>query len=180
MDELRARFGRVLGLDGPVPVAAFIRATKDESYFGYLLTSRNAPGFLEPLLNDPANERYEPKTRPTASNSGLAGEAAKALVRWGRAGFSVADGETIRRREDACLRCPHLAEPTRRIQQILPSRPVADAVGRRTGDKVCSECGCQVAKKFRLPSEQCPVEDADRPGFTRWGEPVRAKGPVLR
>jgi hypothetical protein len=173
VDELRARFAHVLGCDKPVPLAAFLRAADDPSYCSYLLTSRGVPGFLEPLLNDPANRKYLPAAtegqRP--SNGALAGRAAKAMIRWGKAGFSIADDETIARREAACLACPHLSEPTAVLQKLLPSKPAEDTLGRRTGEKVCAECGCQVAKKMRLPSEHCPVEDATRPGFTRWGEP---------
>jgi hypothetical protein len=172
IDELRARFGRVLGHRGPVPVAAFVRATEDPSYCSYLLTSRGSPGFLEPLLNDPANDAYAPREEdPSHSSVALAGRAAKALAQWGKAGFTIADPDTIERRERACLSCPHLTEPSTKLQKLMPSRPVSDELGRRTGDKVCAECGCQVAKKFRLPTEQCPVEDPDRPRFTRWGDP---------
>lgn len=171
VDELRERFSRVLGLQETVPLAAFLRATDDPSYCSYLLTSRNAPGFLEPLLNDPANESYLPAEPEKASSAALAGRAAKALVRWGRAGFSVADEETIARREAACLACPHLIEPKATLQKLLPAKEASDRLGHRTGNRVCAECGCQVAKKMRLPSEQCPVEDRGRPGFSRWGEP---------
>lgn len=174
VDELRARFARLLGRAEPVPLAAFLRATEDPSYCGYLIASRNAPGFLEPLLNDPANARYEPAEPTPQSNVALAGRAAKALIRWGRVGFSVADPETIARRESACLACPNLADPTATLQKLLPAKAVTDEPGRRTGAKVCTQCGCQVSKKIRVPTEQCPVDDPARPGVTRWGEPRRS------
>jgi hypothetical protein len=173
VDELRARLARLLEWPNPVPLGAFMRATEDPNYASYLLMSRGAPGFLEPLLHDPANARFLPAQAPEPqSAAALAGRAAKAFVQWGKAGFSIADEETIARREAACLACPHLVEPDATLQKLIPARPPADELGRRTGNKVCSSCGCQVAKKMRLPSEQCPVGDAQRPGFTRWGEPV--------
>jgi hypothetical protein len=180
LDEMRARFGRALGWAEPVPVGAFMRALQDESYCSYLIASRDAPGFLRPLLEDPANERYAPSAAQaqapgSQSNVALAGRAAKALARWGRAGFSTADEETVARREAACLACPHLSEPRAALQRMLPGRPAGAEPGRRTGEKVCSMCGCQVARKMRLPSESCPQEDPLRPGYTRWGEPVRSR-----
>jgi Zn ribbon nucleic-acid-binding protein len=36
---------------------------------------------------------------------------------------------------------------------------------------VCGLCGCAIARKARLASEQCPAPHQERPGFTRWGEP---------
>jgi hypothetical protein len=176
VDELRGRLARVLGREEPVPLGAFLRATEDPSYCSYLLTSRGAPGFLEPLLNDPANARYVPaEAAPAAhSNAALAGRAAKALVNWGRAGFSVADEATIERREAACLACPHLSEPATKLQKVLPAKAVADRAGRRTGAKVCNQCGCQVAKKIRVPTEQCPADDPARAGVSRWGERRRS------
>jgi hypothetical protein len=173
IDELRARFARVLGREEPVPVAAFLRATDDPSYCSYLLASRGTPGFLEPLLSDPANARYEPGEAASQSNVALAGRAAKALITWGRAGFSVADADTIERRELACLACPHLGEPKAAVQRMLPAKRVSAESGRRTGNKICTQCGCQVAKKIRVPTEQCPVDDPERPGFSRWGEARR-------
>jgi hypothetical protein len=170
LDELRARFARVLGRQDPVPLAAFLRATDDPAYCSYLLVSRDAPGFLEPLLQDPANARYEPAVASPQSNAALAGRAAKALVKWGRAGFSVADADTIARRESACLACPHLGEPKAALQRVMPAKAVSPEPGRRTGNKVCTQCGCQVAKKIRVPTEQCPVDDPVRAGFSRWGE----------
>jgi hypothetical protein len=170
VDELRARLARALGREEPVPLEAFLRAMDDPSYFSYLLTSRNAPGFLEPLLHDPANARFAPAEQKHNSNRALAGRATKALVQWGKAGFSIVDDETLARREAACLSCPNLTDPSAALQKLLPAKHAADTLGRRTGNKVCAECGCQVAKKMRIPTEQCPAEDPERQGHTRWGE----------
>jgi hypothetical protein len=195
VDELRARLARVLGRDEPVPLNAFLRAVDDPSYFSFLLTSRNAPGFLEPLLHDPANEKYGPAEEPVApavvhaaqaaptesvhhSNAALVGRAAKAFIRWGQAGFSVADQQTIERREQACLTCPNLTEPRNRLQKLMSAGSSADKLGSRTGNKVCSLCGCQVSKKMRLPTESCPAAHPTAPGLTRWGEPAAQGAPA--
>jgi hypothetical protein len=192
VDELRVRLARVLGRDEPVPLNAFLRAVDDPTYFSFLLTSRNTPGFLEPLLADPANAKYDPAEAPVVpaaaqpvqaeaarhSNAVLVGRAAKAFIRWGKAGFSVADQETIERRENACLACPFLKEPSSAVQKLLPAAAVSDKIGERTGNSVCDLCGCQVSKKIRLPTETCPGTSLTQPGMSRWGEPAEERSPA--
>lgn len=173
LDDLRARLARVIGWPEPVPAGAFLRAVNDPSYAVALITSRNTAGFLEPLLYDPRNRGFDPAGEVT--NTQLIARAAKAMVSWGKAGFSVADDETIARREAACVACPNLGEPNKMLQKLLPARPIRDESGYRTGNKVCTLCGCQVSKKIRLPTESCPGRHPTRPGMTRWLEPMAAK-----
>ncbi len=178
LDELRARLADAIGWREPVPAAALLRAVAEPSYAAALITSRNVPGFLEPLLTDPRNARYAPQPETKGaelSNVQLLTRAAGAMLRWGKAGFTVADDDVIARREDACLSCEHLSDPDKLLQQLLPSAPVSDAVGRRTGNKVCGLCGCSVAKKIRLPTEACPGAHPTASGMTRWLEP-RSEG----
>ncbi len=168
--DLCARLGDVLGLDGPAPEAALRRACEDPAFAGDLLTCRGAPGFLQALLDAPATRAYE-RERPAPGNRELVGRAAAAFVRWGRAGFSTVDEEALARREAACLACPHLREPASAVQRLVPARE-EDRLGARTGRRVCELCGCNVAKKMRLPSESCPGPHPTRAGVTRWGEPL--------
>jgi hypothetical protein len=172
LDDLRTRLAKAIGWPDPVPVAAFRRAVDDPAFAAALITSRNTPGFLAPLLNDPGNAAFAPKVEDEVSNARLAAQAVTALVRWGKAGFTVVDDATLARREAACIACPNLGEPTAALQKLLPARPIRDAVGQRTGSKICTSCGCQVAKKIRLPTESCPSVHPSRPDMTRWLEPV--------
>lgn len=178
LDDLRARLANAIGWSEPVPVGAFMRAVSDPMYAAALITSRNTPGFLEPLLNDPHNLRYLPAPKgaevPEISNARLAANAAKAMLRWGKSGFSIADAETIERRESACLSCEHLTEPKKLLQKLMPAGTSRDEVGRRTGNKVCNQCGCQVSKKIRVPTETCPSAHPTLVGLSRWGEPLAA------
>ena len=177
LDDLRARFAGVIGWKEPVPAAAFLRAVEDPEYAAALITSRNTPGFLEPLLTDPRNATYAPALASQASaisNTELLANAARAMLQWGKAGFTIADTETIARREKACLSCEHLTAPKKLLQKLLPARPVRDEVGQRTGDKTCDLCGCQVTKKMRIPTETCPAAHPSAPGMNRWMEPLLA------
>jgi hypothetical protein len=74
-----------------------------------------------------------------------------ALLKWAQTGFSVVDDETLERRENACLACPHLSEPQKLVQKIIPSKEINQKIGQRTGKKVCNLCGCNVSKKIRIP-----------------------------
>jgi hypothetical protein len=175
LDELRARLADAIGWREPVPAAALLRAVSEPAYAAALITSRNMPGFLEPLLNDPRNARYAPPpataTGAKLSNVELLSRAAGAMLRWGKAGFTVAGSDVIARRETACLSCDHLRDPDRLLQQLLPSAPITDEIGRRTGNKVCDLCGCSIAKKIRLPAEACPGAHPTMAGMSRWLEP---------
>ncbi|MCF7696847.1 hypothetical protein KPG66_12315 [Mycetohabitans sp. B2] len=173
IDDLRTRLAQVIGWPEPVPVGAFQRAISDPSYAAALITSRNVIGFLEPLLMDPRNCDFDSAGEVT--NAQLISRAAKAMVNWGKAGFTVADDETIARREAACVACPNLGEPNKLVQKLLPARPIRDELGHRTGNKVCTLCGCQVSKKIRLPTESCPGQHPSMPGLSRWLDPLVAK-----
>ena len=164
-DELRERFGKVLGLDSPVPAAVMRRAMADSIFAHRLLTSRNSRGFLDSLMRDPRNRAYDVAEPPTElSNRELIGKAAKALVSWGKSGFSQVDQETYTRRIDACHGCPNLGEPGNQLVYKLR---------RKSEDsRVCKLCGCVAARKARLPTESCPAAHPTEPGLSRWGEPV--------
>lgn len=159
-EQARERFAEILGLDGPVSEPVLAAALEHNTYARNLLATRGVPEMMAPLLANPPTVAEEPSTAV------LAGRAAKALAVWARTGFTVVDEATYQRRMSACASCPHELEATRHPKL---HRWIAD--GERP--KVCGLCGCAVAKKARLSSEQCPAEDVERPGFTRWGEPRR-------
>ncbi|MFE6104962.1 hypothetical protein ACFVQ4_34145 [Streptomyces laurentii] len=163
--------GRILGLDGPVPEAVWRAALADEEYARALLTCRD-PSRLQRLL------KYPPPVVETMdlSAAALVARGAKALARWGRAGFVEVDEETRRRRLAACGRCPYL----RSGSQGKGASVLQAVVGLGVRDKsVCGLCGCLLARKSRLPSESCPAPHPTEPGLTRWGEPTPVVPPSL-
>ncbi|MBV9931265.1 MAG: hypothetical protein JO013_10010 [Alphaproteobacteria bacterium] len=172
-DEAQARFGDILGVGRPLPAAVLRRAMVDSTFAHRLLVSRNAPGFLNALLDDPANAKYAPPESPAEveeardeSGFALLGKAALSLARWGATGFTHADAETQERRLDACASCPNLRQP--------PST-LAYRLAGGSGEKgVCGLCGCPVQRKARMSTEACPDRHPERPGYTRWGEPARS------
>jgi hypothetical protein len=174
LPEMRERLGEVLGLDRPVPLPVLLRAIDDPGFAGDLITCRGSPAFLTALFDDRRTRAYAPAAEVAdASPAKLAGKAALAFARWGKAGFSTVDPETLDRREQACLACPHLGDPQSLLQKLVPTGAVADRVGSRLGRKICTLCGCVATKKIRLPTEACPGEHPVRAGLTRWEEPAR-------
>jgi hypothetical protein len=182
IDDLRARLGVALELDGPAPTEVFRRAVDDPAFAEDLLTCRGAPGFLQALFEAPATRAYACVAEDAgdggaeapsseAGNRELVARAADAFVRWGRAGFSTVDDTVLARREAACLACPHLREPTAAVQRLAPGRET-DRLGARLGRRVCDLCGCTTSRKIRLPSESCPGRDPADASLTRWGEPA--------
>jgi hypothetical protein len=177
LDEVRAEMGRFLGLDEPVPAVVVRRAVEDPLYAHELVISRNAPGFLRALLNDPGNAAYaqapavaQPVEAGTEairrSNLGLAAKAAKALVKWGKGGFEQVDLPIYERRVSACKACPNLIDPPDQLAYRLIR-------GEGFDRKICNLCGCVASKKARLETETCPGVDPRDPSINRWGEPVR-------
>lgn len=174
LEEKCQEFAQMLGLDEPVQPAVLVAALEDNTYAHNLITCRNHPAFLDRLLANPpqVSQPVVVATQVEHSNTALVGKAAQALLRWGKAGFSIVDDETLERRESACLACPNLIEPKKRLQKLMSSKSVSNTVGKRTGDKACNLCGCNAGKKMRLPSEACPAQHPTKAGLTRWGEPI--------
>jgi hypothetical protein len=99
--------------------------------------------------------------------------AAKALIAWGKTGFSIVDDTTLKLREDACLSCPHLIDPMEKKQNSSLPRGEISRIGDRTGKKICKICGCNAANKMRRTTASCPSKDLSRDGVSRWGEPLQ-------
>lgn len=188
-EEMRERFGRLLGMEGPAPASILRRALVDKKFSYYLMTCREHPGMLKVLLGDPRNKEYErqgegvekragrpeksveaaavPAAVIERSNIALASQAAGALWRWGKSGFAQVDAATFERRFAACQACPHLVEPTEKLVYKL-------TLSRRSDRRVCNACGCVAARKAHLPTESCPVADPRDASLNRWGEPRAA------
>jgi len=154
----------VLRRSEDMPAELLHRAAADPLFLNALIAHRDEPQALAGLLEQ--TPRSVPKWAEPPSAT-LFFRAAKALVRWGKAGFREVDAETFERRRNACLQCPHLGSPGKQW------------VYRLTADReksLCGLCGCAIDRKARLPTEECPVADPARPGMTRWGEPGPTQG----
>jgi hypothetical protein len=171
IEQRLAVFGEILEVRGPVSKEVLFGALQDPTYARNLLVSRRSPGHLSYLLSHPPVVEIPEEDARMPSNGELMKNVASGLIKWARTGFSIVDETTLRKREDACLACPHLVVPTRLLQRLLPSHKETTKTGRRTGDKVCDLCGCSVSRKMRLTSEFCPSKDPNQPAVTRWGQP---------
>ncbi|HYO53709.1 hypothetical protein [Archangium sp.] len=158
--DFTATLQAVLRRTDDLPEVLVHRAAADPLFLNALIAHRDDPAALTALLEQTPRSLPKWAGPPSAV---LMLRAAKALVRWGRAGFREVDAETFEQRRDACQRCPHLGSPGRQLAYKL----TADR------DKsLCGLCGCAIERKARLPTEECPVADPTRPGMTRWGEPI--------
>ncbi|TND04544.1 MAG: hypothetical protein FD123_3813 [Bacteroidetes bacterium] len=169
LDEKCRTMGEYLGLGGPVPVQIMIAAIENPSYAYRLLDSTNSPDEIRRLLDNPPPVRQRSHT-----NMELVAKAGRALVRWGLSGFSSAGEDMLLRRETACLACPHLAAPKKVLQKLSASAKPVNETGKRTGNKICTICGCVVKNKMRLATDTCPDEVPETPGVNRWGEGLAA------
>ncbi len=169
-------FAELLGLEEPVPERVLLAALEHNWYARRLFSNRHEPDFQALLDNPPATTTRKPATGAAFTNARLLAKAGTALARWGFSGFSTVPAEILGTREAACLACPNLAEPSSVLQRMSASAVVSNVTGYRTGNKVCSACGCVVKNKMRLATETCPVEEPAMPGLNRWGEPMQKGG----
>jgi hypothetical protein len=164
MDEALADFAStlrtVLRRADDLPEAVVHRAAVDPIFLNTLVAHRDEPELLATLVEK--TPRSLPKWAQPPS-SVLLFRAARALMRWGKAGFREVNAETFERRRNACLQCPHLGSPGKQLVYKL----VADEV-----NSLCGLCGCAIDRKARLPTEECPVAHPSESGLTRWGEPL--------
>jgi len=157
--DFAATLHTVLRQPEALPEVLVQRAAADPLFLNTLVAQRDDPQALATLLEK--TPRSLPKWAGPPSTV-LLMRAAKALARWGRAGFREVDAETFERRRTACQQCPYLGSPG----EQLVYKVMAD------GEKsLCGLCGCAINRKARLPTEECPVDHPTEPGLNRWGEP---------
>lgn len=162
-------FAYMLGLEQPVAENVLVAAIESPAYARALLATINKPERLNDLLLHPPQLQSN-VTANTHTATRLLTKASSALMKWALKGFPTVSKSVLRTREDACLACPNLAAPTHALQQITASAIAGTELGRRTGNKTCTACGCVVTNKIRLATESCPVEDTAHAGMNRWGE----------
>jgi len=161
IDEGCRHFGRVLGLDEPVSPAVLMSALSSDEYARNLLTCRKEPAFLKILLDNPVRttpQIEETRKRPVE----ILKKVSVALAKWGKIGFSTASEDVFEARLRACVGCPH-------IRQISSSDAAYKLMNTRAK---CGLCGCDVEKKARMSSEECPGADPNAFGYNRWGQPI--------
>jgi len=171
-EEQCKKFGELLRLGKPVTSEVLISALHNENYARDLVANKRAPLIVKKLLSNPPEVKSLHKPGHHFSNRELITNAAKAMIRWSKAGFTKVDMETLERRENACLSCPNLVDPEKLIQKIIAIPTVSNKIGERTGSHVCDLCGCHIKKKIKVISEDCPDKHPNREGFTRWDEPI--------
>lgn len=163
-------FADLLGIKSALPENVLIAAMDNPTYARNLLNNRGNTNQLYDLINNPPQTATN---NHSFSNTELISKAGKALLKWGFAGFATVSEETLKRREDACLGCKNLVAPTRMLQRFSASSIISNEIGKRTGNKTCSACGCVVKNKMRLATDTCPVENPDSPGLNLWGEIIK-------
>jgi hypothetical protein len=169
LQERCLALGDLLGLDGAVPEAVLLAAVDNPTYAKRLLESKGNPPQLFDLINNPPASLYT-GVSGTHTNAQLIAKAGKALVRWGFSGFATVAPAQLQTREEVCLACPNLTAPVHALQRFTASAATSNKVGQRTGNKICSQCGCVIRNKIRLATETCPKEDPQNPGQNMWGE----------
>lgn len=163
-EQIRERLRDWLNVDTPISDAALIAVMNHRGYATKLGAMRHHANAVTHLLDHPpAVPAHLSPSAPAHSSRELMTKAGGSLVRWMRDGARQVDSETRERRWQACMSCPQLADPPQNLAYAAAGLISAEK-------KICRLCGCNVRAKGRFPHETCPSEDADRPGYSRWGE----------
>ncbi|WP_139487951.1 hypothetical protein [Brevibacillus dissolubilis] len=157
----------ILELTEPVSEEVLYAAIYDSNYARNLLNCRKQPVFLQHLLANPPAVPAEKKVEKLDASSqvALVQKMGEALWNWGKVGFTRVDDETNQKRLAACMSCPNLSDPP----EALIYKMAAVAASNK---QICTECGCLISRKTRLPSESCPSPHPTEPDVTRWGDPI--------
>lgn len=161
VDDGCGQLAKILGLNKPVAPEVFYGALGDDTYANNLLTCREAPKFLEVLLNNPPKREKNVKHSEHEATHLLA-TASKALFKWARTGFLVAKEEVISERLRKCLQCPNMVpiKGGNVMYKVLKTKAI------------CKLCGCDIEQKARINSEMCPDKDPSNKGYNRWGQSI--------
>lgn len=171
-EEQCNKFGELLRLGKPVTSEVLISAIHNENYAKNLVANKRAPVILKKLLKNPPAVKSNHRHEHHFSNKELISNAAKAMIKWSKVGFTKVDLTILEKRENTCLSCPNLVDPEKLIQKIIAIPLVSNNIGERTGSHVCDLCGCHVKKKIKVISEDCPDKHPTKEGYTRWDEPI--------
>ncbi len=129
-----------------------LQMCKDDPQMLALLlgTGQNGSNGQNGQNGPPAGSPAEPAAPAAVApgNGELAARAGVALARWARSGFTRVPDDAYQARLAACQGCPQLTAPGQGALHRLTG------TGRRSG--VCGLCGCDVARKARLATEDCP------------------------
>ena len=137
--------------------AVLEKIAEDPVFLHRLKSCKSDPRMLKIVLN-------EVRESPTPQQSDipaleLVGRATMALARWSASGFQQVDDNSYEQRHAICYACEHLTIPAGNLllyKLMLTNRAAAPT---------CGLCGCDVRRKARMTTEQCP--DGRWPGATQ-------------
>ncbi|MER5886159.1 hypothetical protein ABT160_20245 [Streptomyces sp. NPDC001941] len=133
-----------LGIPEEFVTEGLLRSVAEDPLFLHHLQScKDDPAMLELLLGPGRG----PGER-TFGNAELVARAGVALARWARSGFARATDAVRDERLSVCRGCPHLTAADPGAAHRF--------TGAGRGAGVCGLCGCDVDRKSRLATEECP------------------------
>lgn len=160
---------RLLGLAHDVPTDALLRAFADPEQRALLSRPGQSVADIAARI-ERLSLAAEPAGPPPAGATMTA--AVAGFWGWARSGFGIVDADTAAGRLAACGVCPRYRPAPQSMLHML----AATALHLPIDARVCSHCGCFMEKKARQASAGCPEPDPDRPGLSRWGDPLRPPG----
>jgi hypothetical protein len=161
LDELKKQVKSALDFEGELDDVLLKRLVSDPLFKHHFMICKSNPKMLSLLLRSTLKRQYLDERLSERSTGELIKHGIEALAHWGRSGFSTVSDEIYVQRMAACRVCPHHVDAPDRGIFKLSSLGLKD-------DKICSLCGCNVARKARLTTEKCPSVNPEDPELSRW------------
>ncbi|MBE9246549.1 hypothetical protein IQ223_19230 [Microcystis aeruginosa LEGE 00239] len=165
LDNLKKQVKSALDFEGELDDALLQKLVSDPLFKHHFIICKSNPKMLSLLLQSTLKKQYLNEGVSEHSTGELIKHGLEALAHWGRSGFSTVSDEVYVQRMAACRVCPHHVDAPNHAIYKFSSLGLKD-------DKICSLCGCNVARKARLTTEKCPSASLENPEISRWGEKI--------
>ena len=91
-----------------------------------------------------------------------------AFIKWIGDRCNTASEYEQDRRLAICNPCEHYTDTPKKLVYKTMEK-------LKKGGKICEVCGCIVKNKVKVLNQNCPVEDTNKPGYSKWGKPMVIK-----
>ena len=154
-DKIKRILANELGVpEKGLPTPVVVKAVVDPLYLHHLINCKSDEFLLIILFN----EAISPSSKGNAicvENSKLFKNAITATIKWLASGARFVNDVEYKRRINTCMGCPYVSQaPSTSLYRLLKSQ------------MVCSLCGCDIERKAKLMTEECPDKQYGEKG--RW------------
>lgn len=160
-----AALSALFSLDQPVPPEVVVHMALNPNHSVNLWIARESSDFQDLLL-----ELSSPPDLDGRNEDDLLEQADEVLEDIEAVIHMTVDNATLARRESICMACPNLKGTPKQLKALFSALGEPVAPGRLVENMICAACGCQLGRKLRWQTQNCPQPMPNDPTLSRWGE----------